>query len=312
MKNTDSLTISITGSNGFLGRHTVQATIRRGWMVNAIVRRLPAAQLVASLGATPHILSPITSDGLSPIIQDSDAILHFIGITGGDPSDFDRINVGSAKIVLETAIHVGVGRVITLSGLGVDQYGNKPWATNAYFASKLKIEQHFQAHKHPWIIFRPSYILGPGDELLPYLVEELLAGTVYVAGDGNKPMQPIFVDDATEIFLKAAEGKGQTNQIYELVGPEIITMNELIDRVVVTMHQCGLVIPKYTVKHIPLDQAAAILELSQEDVDVTQSDILGDNTLIQSDFGIELSSLDTAIEAVVRTVKESRLLQNHD
>lgn len=303
MKSTNVLTISVTGANGFLGRHTIQAAIRLGWIVNAIVRRPEAAQLVASLGANPHILPSLTIKGLSSIVQDNDAILHFIGITGGDPDDFNRINVGSAKMVLEAAIRSGAGRVITTSGLGVDQYGKKSWATNEYFASKVKIEQYFRAHNHPWIIFRPSYILGPGDEILPYLVEELLAGTVYVAGDGNKPMQPIFVKDTTKIFLNAAEGKGRTNQIYDLVGPEIITMNGLIDRVVEIMRRCGLKLPKYSIKHIPLNQAAAILELSQEDIDVSQSDVLGDNAKIQSDFGIELSPLDAAIEAVVRSIQ---------
>ncbi|MFQ6126098.1 MAG: hypothetical protein ACE5R6_16040 [Candidatus Heimdallarchaeota archaeon] len=50
-------------------------------------------------------------------------MLHFIGITKDDPADFDRINVGLAKIVLETAILHKIGRIITPFSLGVDHYG---------------------------------------------------------------------------------------------------------------------------------------------------------------------------------------------
>lgn len=308
----DSMIISVTGANGFLGRHIIQAAIRREWTVNAIVRRTDTAQLVESIGAKPHIIPDLTPKALGPIIRESNAILHFIGITEGDPADFDRINFGLAKIVLETAIQHDIGRIITPSGLGVDHYGKKPWATNPYFESKMKIEQLFQAQDHPFVIFRPSYILGPGDELLPYMMQDLLNGTIKIAGDGTKPMQPIFVKDASEIFLNAAAGKGLTNEIYDLVGPEIITMNQLIDRVVAVMRQQGLRVPAYRVVHVPLDQASEILGLSQEDVDVTQCDILGDNNPIQRDFEIKLTPLDTAIEAVVRVVQETPSKKDHD
>ncbi|MFQ6126099.1 MAG: hypothetical protein ACE5R6_16045 [Candidatus Heimdallarchaeota archaeon] len=52
----------------------------------------------------------------------------------------------------------------------------------------MKIEQLFQTHDYPFVIIRPSYILGPGDELLPYMVQDLLKETIKLTGDGTKPM----------------------------------------------------------------------------------------------------------------------------
>lgn len=64
------------------------------------------------------------------------------------------------------------------------------------------------------MIFRPSYIVGSGDELLPNLVNSILQGRVFVAGEGNTPMQPIFVQDATTAFLGAVMGLGEENSVF--------------------------------------------------------------------------------------------------
>jgi NADH dehydrogenase len=192
--------------------------------------------------------------------------------------------------------------------LGVDQYGLKSWATNGYFLSKRQIEVMCKSQPIPFVIFRPSYILGPGDELIPFLVHDILQGRVLVAGQGDCPMQPIYVQDAATAFIHAVTGHGTPNQIFDLVGPEVITFTQLISRVATVMEQEGYTLPEFTIQHIPLQDASDIMGLAQEEIDVMLSDAIGDPIPLLKDLNISLTPLDTAIQEAVRAEARARPL----
>jgi nucleoside-diphosphate-sugar epimerase len=293
-------TIAITGANGFLGSNVIMTAIQRGWTVRAIVRRSAAAKYVETLGAESFIVPELNTDELDSIVQGCDAILNFIGITSGTAQDFDRINVGSVKIILNTAIQAKIPRVVLPSGLGVEEVGKKWWANNNYFRSKLKIEEVCRSSRQEHIIFRPSYILGPGDELLPTMVQNALQGVIPIIGNGNLPFQPIFIEDAAKMFLNAAIGYGTLNTIYDLVGPEIISMEILVNRVIKIMHEIGILLGDVRIEHIPIDQAAIKLGISREDIDVTQCDVLGDTLPVVTAMQVNLTPLDTALNVAIK------------
>jgi len=256
------------------------------------------------LGAESIIVERLNREGLAKAFKNCDGVLHFIGIVNEKYDSFQEVNVRGTELVLESAHENRVSRFVTPSGLGTDQYGKKPWATNGYFASKRKIEEMCQSGPVPFIVFRPSYILGPGDELLPNLVNSILEGKVLVAGEGNTPMQPIYVEDAATIFLRAATGSGKENSIYDLVGPETITFMQLITRVARIMVDEDFIFPPYGIENIPPETAPEALGLSREEIDVMFCDVLGDPRPAVRDFKISLTPLDEAIRAAVRAVRE--------
>jgi uncharacterized protein YbjT (DUF2867 family) len=136
----------------------------------------------------------------------------------------------------------------------------------------------------PYVVFRPSYILGPGDELIEDLMNEILAGKVSVVGEGNIPFQPIYVQDAATIFLSAATGMGTANSIYDLVGPETITYTQLVSKVSGIMVQEGYVVPNYSIENVAVEEAPKILGLSKDEVDVMLCDVLGDSKPLLRDW----------------------------
>ena len=69
------------------------------------------------------------------------AVIHLVGIVNERYATFEAVNVRGTRRVLASAAASRVARFVTPSGLGVDQYGVKPWATNGYFASKRAIER---------------------------------------------------------------------------------------------------------------------------------------------------------------------------
>jgi len=286
-----------------LGRHCLTNAIQMGITAKGIVRRTEAAEVIENIGAEPIIMKHFDKEAFTQAFKGCDGVLHFIGIVNERYGTFQEVNIMGTRLVLESAYKSRVSRFVVPSGLGADQYGKKAWATNGYFASKRYIEQMCQSNPVSYVIFRPSYILGPGDELLPNLVNDILQGRVLVAGEGNTPMQPIFVEDAATAFLRAATGLGNANSIYDLVGPETISFMQLIPRIANIMRSEGLTVPIYEVQNVPLEKAAEVLGLSQEEIDVMLCDVLGDPERFTRDFGISLTPLDEAIRAAVRAEK---------
>lgn len=294
-----SKTLIITGANGFLGQHTIQRAILEHWRVKAIIRSEIAADIVHKLGAEPFIVKDFTEETLPPIIRDAQAVIHFIGITTGQESLFQQINVGSVRNLLNVCIRAQIPRVIIPSGLGVNQIGHKFWADNYYFRSKSAIEHLCQMSTQAYILFRPSFILGPGDELIPWLIPQILNGKVTVVGSGNYPMQPIFVNDAARAFINAAEGMGPDRMIYDLVGPTTINFLELVQTLRNLLEIRKIDLPGLQYNFVSPINAVKKLGMNPEDVDVMQCDVLGNNSLLLTYLGLKLTPLQVAVQAAI-------------
>lgn len=299
--------LAITGANGYLGQYAIKEAIQFGWKVNAIVRREEVIEIVKNLGAKPYIVKSFAIEKLEQAFKGCKAVLHFANIVCGSKELFESINVDGMKNIIAAAKNQNVSRIIYPSGLGVEKIGIEEWANNNYFYSKRRAEQLLQENEVPFIIFRPSYILGPNDELIPEILEQISNGIVLIAGDGKIPMQPIYVKDAIKAFLAAADGFGKDNQIYNLVGPEVTDMNKLVDIIFSNLKEMGINIPEPDVKYIDYDKAAEKLDICEEMVDVMRCNIILDGNLTAQILNYKLSPLSEAIKAAVSKKLEPNL-----
>ncbi len=291
--------LAITGANGYLGIHTIKYAIKKGWQVIGIVRREEAAKEVESIGAEAIIIKDFNHKSLRDAFIRCKAVIHFRGVVCGSKETFEKVNIEGIRTVLNAALEAGISRIIFPSGLGVDKYGTIEWANNEYFRSKNVAEQIIIQEKVPYVIFRPSYILGPNDELIPDIIEQIGNGIVLVAGSGKIPMQPIFVNDAVAAFLAAADGIGQDKQIYDLVGPKITNMLELIEMVVKNMIELGFNIPQPRINNISFEEAPESLGICKEMIDVMRCDITSDGNKTANALGFTLSDINKAIKEAV-------------
>lgn len=288
----------VTGANGFLGKHTINQASQTSWSTIGIVRRKEAFHEVISKGGKPVLLETFTVSELTEIFTNAQAVINFLGIVSGTQEQFQRINVDNFEKMIRASEEAKVKRIICISGLGVDQYGKKDWATNNYFKSKLAMEKLLRESSVPYVIFRPSYILGPGDELIPELITNLKKGNVQVIGPGTDPMQPIYVKDATKAFLQAANGIGPDNKTYDLVGPQIITMNEFLSMVRIILQEY-VKLPKTKIKHVSIKEAEELLGYPKEISDIFLSDSVGDPKIVEHALQIGLTALS---ETLIQTI----------
>jgi NADH dehydrogenase len=82
------------------------------------------------------------------------------------------------------------------------------------------------------VILRPSVVFGPEDEFFNrFAALARLSPALPLIGGGKTQFQPVFVGDVAKAVIAALTGKAQPGALYELGGPEILSMREVMERV---------------------------------------------------------------------------------
>jgi membrane protease YdiL (CAAX protease family) len=147
-------------------------------------------------------------------------------------------------------------------------------------------------------ILRPGVVYGRGDDMLRNLADAVRAAPVFPApGAGRAVVQTIAVEDVAEAVLRCVE-RSELGRAYDLVGPERLSLRELIGRVARVVGRRCFVVPAPMFVMRP---AAAVLERIGSDPLVTRSQlgllargVEGDPESARVDLGFEPRALDEA------------------
>jgi NADH dehydrogenase len=298
--------LAVTGASGFVGRRLVRVAAERGYDVVGIVRREAAAAVVAACGGRP-VVAALGRDPLAAAFAGAAAVVHLAQVGADRPgSSIEAVNVRGTEGVIAGVQRAGVGRIVFLSGLGVARYAMTRRCTNRYFLSKLSAELALYRSGVDVAVFRPSYLLGPGGELLAQLLQELAEGEVEIVGDGRYRMQPMAVTDAAELILAAVERRSPGPATFDLVGPEPLAFAELVARVARVARASGRALGDYRVRELPVgdaDRRAAAggyRGLLPDELDCLLCDEVADPGPVQELLGRRLTPLDDVIAAALR------------
>lgn len=299
--------IAITGANGFIGRHLVQHAVSDGFEVEGVVRSEAAARVVREAGGHPVQLIGHDPEALVRALDGCLAVVHLaqIGAERGGQT-YEAINIGFTERVLEDARHAGVPRVVYFSGLGVARYGMSPRCSNAYFLSKLAAETILFRSGLEGVVFRPSYVVGPGDAFVPAVLRAMASGEVERPGDGRYRVQPIAVSDAAACALAAMERPpGAFPTVFDLVGPEEITYARLLERLAGVARALGRPV-EVRVREVPVAEAdrrarsGGYQGMLADELDCLLCDEVASFEPLEALLGRELVPLDEALAAAVR------------
>jgi uncharacterized protein YbjT (DUF2867 family) len=139
---------------------------------------------------------------------------------------FRRAHTELTRGVLLAARSAGVGRLLQVSALkaAVD-------APSYYLRTKGDADQLIRESSASldWTIFQPSVMFGPGDSFLNRFAG-LLASIPFAfpLAKPNARFQPVFVDDVIEAILRCLNGGAGSRQVYELGGPQIYSLREIV------------------------------------------------------------------------------------
>jgi nucleoside-diphosphate-sugar epimerase len=297
--------LAVTGANGFVGAHLTRLAASTREVIG-IVRSDAAARAVVEAGGRPIVLNGLEVEPLSRALAGVSAVVHLaqIGSERG-AATFDSVNVQGTRAVAEAASRAGVARLVLFSGLGVAHYGMTRRCTNRYFLSKLAAEVVLYRSPLEAVVFRPSYILGAGNSLLPILLRDLAAGEVELPGDGLYRMQPIAVADAAALVLAAVDRRPASPAVFDLVGPEQVGYVDFIASVARAARAQGLP-AAYRIRSIPVEeadrQAAAggYQGMLRDELDCMLCDEVSDPRPLETLLGRALTPLGEAVAAALR------------
>jgi NADH dehydrogenase len=300
------LRIAVTGANGFVGRQVVLEASGRGHEVVGLVRSGASARAVASAGGRAVVAPNLHAEGLAAALDGARAVVHLASIGAERPGEtYDEVNLGGMRRVVEAARAAGVPRVVYFSGLGVTRYGMSRRCTNRYFLSKLASEVELYRSGREAVVFRPSYILGPGDGLVPGLVSQMAAGEVERVGDGRYRMQPIHVRDAAAAAVAAVEREGRHPAVIDLVGPEPVSFQDLLERVGRLAREQGRA-GEHRIRQVAVEDAerraaaGGFHGLGPDSLDCLLCDEVADRGPLEALLGRFLTTLEDTLAAAVR------------
>lgn len=209
------LKLVVMGATGFIGRTLSAGAASKGILLLQIVR---SSENAFRLGLEQFLVfRDLSAAKLIESGFESSVIVHLIGSTRDEPeSPLHASIVESTEAIIEIAKTSRARRIIYLSGYGITHNSSE-----CYFRFKAEAEAMIRASGMPYTVFRPSYILGPGDELTPNLLEQLLRGEVEIPGDGSYRFQPIYIKDLVDVIINAAKMEDDSSYSYDLLGPKM-------------------------------------------------------------------------------------------
>lgn len=222
MTNLNGQLITVLGGGGFLGRYVVQRLLARGARVRIAQREPRAATFLkplGGLGQTQFVAVDVRdAASVSRAVQGSDAVINLAGAF----DDMQAVQADGAGHAAAAAKAAGVGALVHVSAIGAD-----PASASAYGRSKGEGEAAVRAAFAGAAILRPSILFGREDQFINRFAAMIRMMPVVPVIAPNAKFQPAYVGDAADAVV-AALGSGAAGKTFELGGPQVLTIGELL------------------------------------------------------------------------------------
>lgn len=233
--------VTIFGGSGFLGRQVARQMAARGWRVRIAVRRPNEALYTRTYGAVGQVVPVLCNirdeTSVRAAMTEADAVVNCVNITSRQgKSTFKTVFEDGSQHIARLSKEMGVPQVVHVSGLGVD-----PDSVSDYIAAKARGEALVLEHRPDAVVLRPSVMFGLGDTFYNRLGSLSRFGPVMPIVGARTRLQPVHVDDVATAAVMAAEGRAEPG-IYELGGPDVLSMREIVGQVLETVYRRRLVL----------------------------------------------------------------------
>jgi uncharacterized protein YbjT (DUF2867 family) len=228
--NLDTL-VTVFGGSGFVGRNVVRALAKREYRVRVAVRRPELAGYLQPMGRVGQIHT-VQANVRNPAsveaaIRDAHVVVNLVGIlVESGAQTFDAVQAVGAGTIAKAAAAAGA-QMVHVSAIGADETSE-----SGYARSKAAGEKAVLAAVPSATIMRPSIVFGPEDEFTNrFAALARISPFLPLIGGGVTKMQPVYVGDVATAVADAVDGKTKVGATYELGGPEILSMREIMETI---------------------------------------------------------------------------------
>ena len=285
--------VLVTGGTGVIGEGVIPELIARGHSVRLLSRNADDdSHQWPDVEPFPGNVAEASS--LRGAADGCEVVVHIAGIAEEDPPKrtFQAVNVEGTRNILAEAERAGVKRFVHVSSLGADV------GESDYHKSKKAGEELVEKSGLHWTIVRPGNVYGPGDEVMSLILKMVRAlPAVPVIDSGDQEFQPIWHEDLAKVLATVAERDDLATQTLEAAGPEITTMNDLVNRFSEITDRSPIKVPVPSL-------------LAQFGVDENKLQMLREQNLLRGKSAIEVldieaTPLDRGLRLLADSMKET-------
>jgi len=227
-----SLRVAVLGGTGFVGRQICLRLHEAGHDVRIVSRRRESHRELLVLPRLQVVEGDVhDSATLRQHLGGMDAVINLVGILNGTRSQsFELVHAELPAKLVAACQRTRVFRLLHMSAL--------PASTDApsiYLRTKARgeaIVSDAESDDLHVTSFRPSVIFGPGDHLTNRFAGLMrMVPWVFPLACGNARIQPVHVDDVARTFVAALEDRSTFGQRYNLCGPEVMTLRQMVEQI---------------------------------------------------------------------------------
>ena len=239
--------VLLLGGSGFVGTYIANRLSQRGVEVTIPTRR---RERTKALIIQPNVEMPEVNinseEALVELMAGKDAVINLVGVLHSRDvvlpysKDFADAHVELPKKIVAACKKAGVRRLVHMSALGAD-----PKGPSEYLCSKGDGEAIVMAAQGELdvTVFRPSVLFGLGDSFLSMFASVLRKLPFFPLGFGQARFQPVWVADVADAFVDSLGNPATFGQAYDLVGPKVYTLRELVDYTAELVGSTARVVP---------------------------------------------------------------------
>jgi nucleoside-diphosphate-sugar epimerase len=235
----------IFGGSGQIGRHLIRKLTKNNYKVTIVTRNLHqkgySIKTQANAGYIDIVEANIFDEKkIRNLFSKVDICINLIGILfeSGKGSTFKNIHSIFPSLLAKLCKEYKVQQFIHLSALGINKA-----IDSKYAESKLEGEINIQKNFSTTTILRPSVVYSVDDNFTTNfmnLLNRLPFFPLYYSG--KTKFMPIHCSDITDIIYHVVS-KNINSKIIECIGPETISLKDIISKLLKLINKNRLLIP---------------------------------------------------------------------
>lgn len=248
----------VSGAGGFIGSHVVEALVRSGRTVRAIVRYNSRN----SWGWLDHLAADVLKEvevvasdvrdpnGMRTVMKDINEVYHLAALIGipysyHAPDSYVDTNITGTLNILQAARDHGVERLLVTStsevyGTAITApiteahplQGQSPYSASKIGADHMALSFHM-SFGTPVTIVRPFNTYGPRQSaraVIPTIITQLLAGAAEIKLGALSPTRDlVFVEDTARAFVAIGDTPSLIGQVVNIATEQEIAVGELAE-----------------------------------------------------------------------------------
>jgi uncharacterized protein YbjT (DUF2867 family) len=218
--------ILLTGATGVVGSALLRRLVEADFPVRCLVRdprRLGPERVRVQL-ALGDLGDPRS---FRNALRGVKTVVHLAAAIRDQPrATIEELNGLATFRLLRAAEQAGVERFAFFSALGASEHSR-----SRFFRAKALAERAVERSPLETVLFAPSIVYAPGDPWMRLLERMSWLPAMPVSGSGQAEYQPIWADDAAACVVAALDGAGLPGagyRRYELAGPEVLTVDQIV------------------------------------------------------------------------------------